>query len=156
MITENLSNFEEDFRHVVCGLASVDLGELLPSWISWMNPWLEPTAPDLCGAVSQSGHLQSTASAAWSSASFGSAASPRIETGQEEGADLDLQNHSAKLMRVCGEYSKFKRTTCAFFATHLAGLVPNTGQSHKPTARGGCYSLRGHSRAASWSQVEHF
>lgn len=84
MITENLSNFEEDFRHVVCGLASVDLGELLPSWISWMNPWLEPTAPDLCGAVSQSGHLQSTASAAWSSASFGSAASPRIETGQEE------------------------------------------------------------------------
>ena len=27
-----------------------------------------------------------------------SAASPRIETGQEEGADLDLQNHSAKLM----------------------------------------------------------
>lgn len=26
------------------------------------------------------------------------------------------------------------------FAT---GLVPNTGQSHKPTARGGCYSLRG-------------
>lgn len=81
-ITENFSNFEEDFRHVVCGLASMDMGELLPSWLGWINPWLEPTEPDLCGAVPQRGHFRSTSSAAWSDASFGSAASPR-ETKEE-------------------------------------------------------------------------
>eukprot|EP00435_Cladocopium_sp_Y103_P027643 s31_g6.t2 len=86
-ITENFSNFEEDFRHVVCGLASMDLGELLPSWLGWMNPWLEPTEPDLCGAVPQRGHFRSTSSAAWSDASFGSAASPRVETKEEGSSD---------------------------------------------------------------------
>ncbi|CAK9037622.1 Polycystin-2 [Durusdinium trenchii] len=62
-VTTELHVAPDDFRNVVCGLASLDLKELFPSWLSWMNPWLEPTAPDLCGAVSQSGHFQSTASA---------------------------------------------------------------------------------------------
>lgn len=86
-ITENFSHLEEDFRHVVCGLASMDLGEILPSWLGWINPWLEPTEPDLCGAVPQRGHFRSSSSAAWSDASFGSAASHRVETKEEGSID---------------------------------------------------------------------
>ncbi|CAE7284959.1 RNF13 [Symbiodinium sp. CCMP2456] len=41
---------EEDVRNAVCGFGAYgDLRDFLPTWLSWMSPWLEPAAPELCG-----------------------------------------------------------------------------------------------------------
>ncbi|CAE7467112.1 MAP4K2 [Symbiodinium natans] len=53
---------EEDVRQAICGFgAHGDWRDVLPTWLSWMNPWLEPTAPDLCGGLPKgpSGHFAS-------------------------------------------------------------------------------------------------
>lgn len=44
---------QEDVRNAVCGFGTYgDLRDFLPTWLSWMSPWLEPAAPELCGLPS--------------------------------------------------------------------------------------------------------
>lgn len=41
---------EEDVGNAVCGFGAYgDLRDFLPTWLSWIRPWLEPAAPELCG-----------------------------------------------------------------------------------------------------------
>ncbi|CAE8729866.1 unnamed protein product [Polarella glacialis] len=47
-------SLDEGSKQAFCGLGSTGLGlPVLPSWLSWINPWLEPSAPDCCGASPQ-------------------------------------------------------------------------------------------------------
>lgn len=87
------SFLEGEGRHAICGLGAspTDIRGLLPSWLSWMNPWLEPSAPDFCGAVPQSKVMHvfsaNAVSDPWESGQ------PNFSSSVTEGADDSNSSH---------------------------------------------------------------
>eukprot|EP00401_Gymnodinium_catenatum_P025924 CAMPEP_0117512978 /NCGR_PEP_ID=MMETSP0784-20121206/29313_1 /TAXON_ID=39447 /ORGANISM="" /LENGTH=817 /DNA_ID=CAMNT_0005308721 /DNA_START=157 /DNA_END=2606 /DNA_ORIENTATION=+ len=40
---------ESEVEHVICGFSLYDLKSVVPSWLEWLNPFMDESAADLCG-----------------------------------------------------------------------------------------------------------